>query len=361
MLRLNNIKLTQFKNYTSKEFEFRDRVIGICGLNGKGKTNLLDAIYYLCFTRSYFTRTDAQNSQFNSEGFRIEGSLTDPNSSPQKVICIYRNGARKELIHNDSPYEKFSEHIGKFPCVFVAPDDVELISGLSEGRRKFIDTLISQMEPDYLQHLINYNKILVQRNSLLKWFAEQNKQDWTLLDVLDDQIIPHGIAIFERRKLFARDMLPLLSQFYHRIANNEELVSVNYESQLHENSFREILETSRDRDLYLQRTSSGIHKDDLVALLNNRPFKSFASQGQRKSLLFALKLSEFELLKAKKGFAPLLLLDDLFEKLDDLRMKNLLTWVLENSQGQVFITDTHYSRLVDSLKIFEGVQIIQLH
>ena len=359
MQKLSKITLTQFKNYSHSAFDFKERVIGICGLNGKGKTNLLDAIYYLCFARSYFSKTDAQNVLFNTDGFRLEGALTD-NLMEQKVVCISRNGGKKELLLNDVPYEKFSMHIGRFPCVFVAPDDVELISGMSDGRRKFMDTVISQVDPVYLHHLIIYNKVLLQRNSLLKRFAEQGITDWSLLDVLDSQLINPGLEIFEKRKKFTIELIPLVRTFYKQIAANDENISLTYESQLSDTSFADLLKSTRDRDVYLQRTSAGIHKDDLLTLLNDRPFKNIASQGQRKSLLFALKLTEFEILKQNKGFAPLLLLDDVFEKLDDLRMKNLLEWVCINNQGQVFITDTHYDRLVSSLKIFGTVQIIQL-
>ena len=361
MLRLQNIVLTQFKNYTSQAFEFTHRVVGICGLNGKGKTNLLDAIYYLAFTKSYFSKNDAQNVQFAANGFRVAGMFSEHNSKVHKVVCIYRNAGKKELLIDESPYEKFSHHIGKFPCVMVAPDDVEMISGISEGRRKFMDTIISQIDPAYLQQLIIYNKILQQRNSLLKRFAEQGTEDWSLLDVLDMQLVQPGVDIFEKRKAFTSTLIPYVKKFYHQIAGNDESISLGYESILHENSFAAILQRTRERDVFLQRTSAGIHKDDLVAQLNERTFKNIASQGQRKSLLFALKLAEFELLKINKGFSPLLLLDDVFEKLDDIRMKNLLQWVCVNNEGQVFITDTHPERLSNSLTIFgNDVQIIQL-
>ena len=362
MLRLQNIVLTQFKNYTFQAFEFTHRVVGICGLNGKGKTNLLDAIYYLAFTKSYFSKNDAQNVQFAANGFRVAGTFSEHNSKVHKVVCIYRNAGKKELLIDESPYEKFSHHIGKFPCVMVAPDDVEMISGLSEGRRKFIDTILSQMDPVYLQQLIRYNKILQQRNSLLKRFAEQGARDLNLLDVLDMQLVQPGMDIFTKRKAFTTSLLPFVKSFYQQIAGKDESVSLKYESSLDENSFDAILTNCREKDLLLQRTSSGIHKDDLVAQLNERPFKNIASQGQRKSLLFALKLAEFEILKRNKGFSPILLLDDVFEKLDDIRMKNLLEWVCVNNQGQVFITDTHLERLTSSLQVFgNDVQIIELN
>lgn len=377
MLRFSKITITQFKNYNLSSFNFTERIIGICGLNGKGKTNLLDAIYYLCFTKSYFTKTDAANSQFNTEGFRLEGAIksnsaidTLPNDEAiidrsietnKTIICVFKGTGKKEVFLNDVPYLKFSEHIGKFPCVMIAPDDIELIVGGSEARRKFIDTLCSQIDMKYLQQLIIYTKVLQQRNSLLKKFAEQGKTDWTLLEVMDDQLIEPGNYIYAKRKELTQALIPLVQQFYGRIANNLELISLQYESQLNTNDFASILNQCRQKDFILQRSNGGIHKDDIAIQLNNQVFKTTASQGQRKSLLFALKLAEFELLKISKGFAPILLLDDVFEKLDDSRMKNLLHWVCNENDGQVFITDTHKQRLeVAFLGLQSSFQIIDL-
>jgi len=357
MLRFTKITITQFKNYSSSTFNFNERIIGICGLNGKGKTNLLDTIYYCCFTKSYFTKIDGLNCQFNSDGFRIESVTGKAN----KIICIFKGVGKKEISLNDVVYTKFSEHIGKFPCVIIAPDDVELIMGGSEERRLFIDTVISQMDAAYLQRLIIYNKVLQQRNSVLKKFAEQGKVDWTLLEVLDEQLIEPGNYIFSKRKDFTLQMIPLVQQFYNQIANNEELVSLNYESQLITQDFEAVLNQYRQKDFILQRSNGGVHKDDLSIQLNGQVFKTTASQGQRKSLLFALKLAEFELLKIDKGFAPLLLLDDVFEKLDDARMQNLLHWVCNKNDGQVFITDTHKERLEQALSgLKSAYQIIEL-
>jgi DNA replication and repair protein RecF len=362
MLHLNKIILTQFKNYRAKAFDFTERIVGICGLNGMGKTNLLDAINYLCFTKSYFSKSDPLNVQMGADGFRLEGELTTYSASEiQKVVCIYRSNGKKELYLNDSAYEKFSSHIGRFPCVIIAPDDVEIITGASEERRKFIDTVLSQMNAGYLQQLIVYNKILMQRNSLLKQLAEERSGDFSLLDVLDEQLIPAGKEIFTMRKLFCEQMIPIVKRFYNDIADNNEVIELTYESQLNENTFDILLKRSREKDLITQRSNTGVHRDDLNVQLTGRNFRSIASQGQRKSLLFALKLAEFDLLKMNKGFAPLLLLDDVFEKLDDKRMQNLLQWVCVNNTGQVFITDTHRERLVSSLTSFsKNIQIIEL-
>lgn len=366
MLHLNKIILTQFKNYPSATFEFKERVTGICGFNGKGKTNLLDAIYYLCFTKSYFSKSDLLNVQFNADGFRLEGGITQ-NTNGQKVaeqfnvVSIFRGSGKKEVLVNEIAYEKFSGHIGKFPCVMIAPDDIEMITGGSEQRRRFIDTVLSQMDASYLQQLILYNKVLQQRNSLLKSFSDPKNQDMQLLQVLDGQLLRPGQEIYKKRRSFLERLIFLAKDFYLQIANNHETIELNYESQLNENSFGELLERSRERDIFSQRSNTGTHKDDLGSLLNGKPFKAVASQGQKKSLLFALKLAEFEMLKENKGFAPLLLLDDVFEKLDDLRMQNLLRWVCVNNESQVFITDTHLDRLQASLDNFGfKAQIIQL-
>jgi len=355
---LTKIIITQFKNYHFSTFSFTERVIGTCGLNGRGKTNLLDAIYYLCFTKSYFSKTDTLNTQFEKDGFRLEGTLS-PNSD--QVVCIFRGAGKKDFLLNGVPYTKYSEHIGKYPCVMIAPDDIELITGGSEERRRFIDTLLSQVDPEYLQQLITYTKVLQQRNSLLKRFAEQGKTDWTLLEVLDDQLIQPATYIHAVRKNFTSQMIPLVQQFYKRIAANDELVTLQYESQLNTTAFETILNQYREKDFILQRTNGGIHKDDLGIQLNGQVFKTVASQGQRKSLLFALKLAEFELLKLNKGFAPILLLDDVFEKLDNQRMQHLLHWVCNENDGQVFITDTHKNRLEEAfVNLKTPYQVIEL-
>lgn len=360
MFRLTKIAITQFKNYNLSSFNITERIIGICGLNGRGKTNLIDAIFYCCFTKSYFSKTDGLNIQFDKDGFRLE-SLFELDGEIQKIVCIHRTMGKKELMLNDVPYEKFSKHIGRFPVVMIAPDDIEMITGGSEERRKFIDTVMSQMDGDYLQQLIQYNKILLQRNSLLKRFAEQGKTDQPLLEVINDQLVKPGNFIYSKRKIFTRELMPLIQKFYHQIADNDEVISLQFDSHLNEYSFENLLNQFREKDLMLQRTNTGIHKDDISMQLNGQPFKTTASQGQRKSLLFALKLAEFELLKQNKGFTPLLLLDDVFEKLDDNRMQQLLQWVCIENEGQVFITDTHKHRLEEA---FHGlntkIQIIEL-
>lgn len=360
MISVSKLNITQYKNYLFVSFGFKERIIGICGLNGTGKTNLLDAIYYCCFTKSYFSKTDSQNIAFNTDGFRLEADF-EKEGQPQKIVCINRSGAKKELLLNNVPYDKMSQHIGQFPAVMIAPDDIELITGGSEERRRFIDTVISQTDSDYLQLLIQYNKVLQQRNSALKRFAEEGRTDMALLEVLDEQLLKPGNYIYTKRTAFMQQLLPLVQQYCLQIAGKDEQVQLQYESPLQQNSFANLLQQNRQKDFMLQRTNTGIHRDDIAMQLQNQPFKNIASQGQRKSLLFALKLAEFEFLKKEKGFAPLLFLDDVFEKLDDERMHQLLQQVCCENDGQVFITDTHEDRLTASFSALKiPFQVINL-
>ncbi len=396
MLQLQNISLTQFKNYPQQQFSFTRKVVGICGNNGIGKTNLLDAIYYLCFTKSYFTNGDGLCVMQGRQGFRVSGKMsiaaavvrgdtnhggrntnhgkeetnhgkedtnhggggaeamvrvpTNQNDAGHLTItCILRETGKKEFTVNDELYSRTSKHIGRLPCVMIAPDDVELILGGSEERRRFIDTLLCQLNPEYLQQLIDYNKLLQQRNSLLKRFAEKGRTDASLLEVMNDQLSNRGQFIYVTRQSFLQTFLPQVAAHYHAIAQQDEPVELRYRSQLHEQPMSQLLAQSIVKDMAIQRTSTGIHRDDLELLLSNQPFKQIASQGQRKSLLFALKLTEFETLQQQKGFAPILLLDDVFEKLDAGRMENLLREVCIEKGGQVFITDTHRERLENNL------------
>lgn len=349
LLKLHSISITQFKNYSNRSFHFNERIIGICGNNGVGKTNLLDAIHYLCFTKSYFTR-DILNIQSGHLGFRVDGEL-ELNDKKEKAVCILRETGKKEFSINDAGYEKFSEHIGRYPCVIIAPDDIQIITDGSEERRRFLDALLSQIDKDYLQHLINYNKILAQRNSLLKSFYETGTKNLSLLDVLDEQLKKPGDYIFEKRKQFLISFLPVVKKLYSEIAKQEEETELHYQSELNQCTFTELLHLNRQRDMAAQRTTGGIHRDDLVFNLNGQLFKNIASQGQRKSLLFALKLAEMDVLKENKGFAPLLLLDDVFEKLDEDRIANLLRRVCIENNGQVFITDTNQERLSQHLDV----------
>jgi DNA replication and repair protein RecF len=307
----------------------------------------------LCFTKSYFTRLDNQNVHHGSDGFRIEGHFL-VYEKPEKTVCVLRETGKKEFSVNDSIYDKFSKHIGRYPCVVIAPDDAALITGDSKERRTFMDALLCQVDEEYLQQLIVYKKVLDHRNSLLKNFAETGKYDISLLEVLDDQLAKAGAYIFEKRKLFMVSFLPVVKHLYQDISRQPEDVNLFYHSEMLQATIAELLKVNRQKDSYAQRTTSGIHRDDLDLQLAGQPFKNLASQGQRKSLLFALKLAEMEILKKEKGFPPLLLLDDVFEKLDEERVNNLLHKVCVENDGQVFITDTNAERLsahLEQLKV----------
>jgi len=360
MLQLTQINLIQFRNYETSTVSFSEPIVAICGMNGTGKTNLLDAIYYLGFSKSYFGRTDAQNVQHGKQGMRVSGVYQKSNEVVD-VSFIIRENNKKELNVAGVPVKKLSEHIGQFPCVMIAPDDIELITGGSEERRKLMDSILSQTNKTYLEQLIAYNKILQQRNSLLKQLAENPGMGNDLLEIYNEQLIQSGQTIFSCRKAFLNTFLPQVGVNYQQIAGKAEALQLSYESPLLQKSFSSILKDNLSKDMTLQRTSRGVHRDDIGFFLNDCPFKTEASQGQRKSLLFAIKLAEWEYLRNTIGTPPILLLDDVFEKLDESRMAHLLTTVSREPFGQVFITDTHAERIREKL---EGTnrpyQLIQL-
>ncbi len=353
MLKLRNLDLVQFKNYASQSFSFQEQVIAVTGINGIGKTNLLDAIYYLCFTRSYFSTGDTVNCMQGTAGFRINGNMSIEENSTQ-VSVVLRETGKKEVLCDGVQPDKMADHLGKFPAVMIAPDDVELITGGSEIRRKQIDALLCQLDSDYLSALISYNKFLQQRNSYLRQTADGNRRNDTLLDVLDERLTASGNILFKKR----RDFLPMFIEktiaLYQHFAGKEEHINIQYESVLMNQPFERLLQSNREKDYILQRTSSGIHRDNLAASINNVTFKSMASQGQRKSLLFALKLAEAEIIKSAKGFTPILMLDDVFEKLDAARMQHLLEYVCKTLRPQLFLTDTHPERVKE---IFNRIEV----
>jgi DNA replication and repair protein RecF len=343
-LQITTLSLVQFRNYREASFRFDQRVVGISGPNGVGKTNLLDAIHFLSFTRSYFSRTDAGSVQTGTAGFRIQGVFRVAGAE-HEVVCILRETGKKEIMVDGEPVGRFSRHIGRFPVVFIAPDDIALVSEGAEERRKFIDTLLSQLSEPYLHDLIRYQKLLQERNGLLRNMQSNFSADPALIEVLDDQLAVFGSRIYQARRDFLLDFSPEIAGMYGQIAGGGEAPDVRYQSGLKGKDFRDMLREGLRRDLAAGRTLSGVHRDDIELSLSGMPFRQTASQGQRKSLLFAFKLAEFTRLRDAKGFPPLLLLDDVFEKLDAGRMENLLQWVCTRENGQVFLTDTHDSRI----------------
>lgn len=348
MYKIDHISLISFRNYIQNNYSFPKAVTAICGSNGAGKTNLLDAIYYLCFTKSYFGKTDALNATQGKAGFRIDGQFVLKDQR-YNIVAIVRENSKKEFGVNNELYNRFAAHIGKFPCVMIAPDDIAIITEGSEDRRKFMDYTLSQISSSYLQTLIDYNKLLQQRNSLLKQWSENHSIDENLMEIISGQLAAAGNTIFQSRKAFLDEFKPVAIDLYHFISGGKEALDICYKSHLFNGTFENQLKSTRSKDLALQRTTCGIHRDDLEFSMNNELFKSIASQGQRKSLLFALKLAEFEILLRHNLFPPILLLDDVFEKLDEHRMKQLLYKVGVENKGQVFITDTHCARLEEAL------------
>jgi len=345
---INHISLLQFRNYDQKTFDLKHRIIAICGLNGSGKTNLLDSIHYLCFTKSYFSKPDSISASTGLEGFNITGEFCKKDEKVQ-VSVIFRENGKKELLVNKEQITPFSSHIGDLPLVFIAPDDIVLVTGSSEERRKMMDTILSQTDDQYLMQLIRYNKCLQDRNKYLK-SLDNVQADQLLLDSFDEQLNRAGTIILKKRMEFLTDFLSMVTDLYLFISSESELPKLNPVFSTHPESYLEDLKRARQKDLILQRTSIGVHKDDIDMQLMDLPFKQLASQGQKKSLLFAFKLAEFEYLKNHFQFPPILLLDDIFEKLDQERLKKLLQRVGIENQGQVILTDTHESRVRKSLE-----------
>lgn len=313
------------------------------GKNGIGKTNVLDAIYHLSYGKSYFNPLAIQNIKHGEEFFVIDGTF-EKNERTEQIVCSLKKGQKKVLKRNSKAYDKFSEHIGFIPLVIISPSDNDLIMEGSETRRKFIDSVISQLDPAYLQELISYQKIVAQRNALLKYFAINRTFDKETLSIYNEQLTTLGHIIFEKRKQFLADFIPIFNSHHHAITNSAEDVTLVYQSQLEEKPLNELLEENLQRDKVLQYTSVGIHKDDLSFEIENHPIKKFGSQGQQKSFLIALKLAQFDFIKKQSGVLPILLFDDIFDKLDETRVSKIVEMVNDKVFGQIFISDTHPER-----------------
>ena len=340
---LKSLSLNNFKNYPEVIVQFGEAINCITGLNGSGKTNLLDAIHYLSLTKSAFNSVDSQNIRNGTEFYAIRATFQHKDKT-YKVHCSLKTGTKKNFKVNEVAYTKLSEHLGKFPLVLIAPNDDELIRDSSEIRRKFIDSTISQTSKEYLQNLIAYTHYLKQRNALLKRINETGKRDLPLLYQYDDQLITLGIKISIERTDF---ILAFKSEFqtnYNFISEEKERVSLDYKSKALESGFEQTFKASLEKDILLQRTNVGIHRDDYEFLIEDKPLKKFGSQGQQKSFLISLKLAQFDYLKNIFGFTPLLLLDDIFDKLDDHRIKKLIAVIATEKFEQIFITDARAER-----------------
>jgi DNA replication and repair protein RecF len=349
---LSSLNLLNFKNYAEAQIDFSKGVNCLTGNNASGKTNILDAVHYLSMCRSYFTPTDYQNIKLDENFFMIKGEF-ELNNMNESVICSLKEGQKKQFKRNQKDYDRLNEHIGLLPVVMVAPVDQELITEGSEVRRKFLDRIISQLDKIYLDDLISYNKILSQRNALLKQFAMAGSFDSASLQVWDEQLVSLGERIFKKRKKFIEDFVLLFAKFYKYITGETETAGINYESQLDGNDFAVLLNHALPKDRALQFSTTGIHKDDLNFMISGVSAKKFGSQGQQKSLVIALKLAHFSMIKKHKNLRPIIMLDDLFDKLDDERVSKILNLVHDEVFGQVFITDTHKERLKRILNEFE--------
>ena len=346
---LQKLSLVNFKNLESQSFDFQQKINCFVGNNGVGKTNILDAIYYLSFAKSYFNSVAVQNIMHGEAFFMIEGDyvLNDRN---EKIVCSLKKGQKKVLKRNGKSYEKFSEHIGQLPLVIISPADRDLVTEGSDTRRKFIDGVISQQNKNYLKDLLFYNKVLSQRNALLKYFAANRTFDALNLEVYNEQLSEYGTRIFEVRKVFLEKFIPIFNEKYQIISDDKETVNLVYKSQLNDFSMKDLLQQSLEKDKMLQYTSSGIHKDDLSFEIGNYPIKKFGSQGQQKSYLIALKFAQFEFIKQQSNVVPILLLDDIFDKLDESRVLQIINLVDNDEFGQIFITDTHSERTENIVK-----------
>lgn len=343
---LKHLSLINFKNYSDISLEFSEKINCFVGNNGLGKTNILDALHYLSFCKSFFNSIDSQNIKHDEGFFVIQGTY-NKNGETEEVYCGQKRNQKKVFKRNKKEYDRLSEHIGLFPLVMISPGDIELINGSSDGRRKFIDGIISQYDKVYLEKLIAYNQVLKQRNALLKQFYESRTFDSVTLEIWDEQLILHGRSILQTRMDFLREFIPLFNKHYSNISDSKEIVSLNYESSVGERDYKTAILTSLERDRVLHYTTIGPHKDDMDFIINDFSLKKFASQGQQKSYLLALKLAQFEFIKSKKHTKPLLLLDDIYDKLDEDRFKKLIDLVSSDDFGQVFITDTHPDRIRD--------------
>jgi DNA replication and repair protein RecF len=346
---LKDISIINFKNFEQFEAEFSPRFNCILGNNGVGKTNLMDAVYYMSFTKSHFNAIDRHNIKHNADMFVVQGNYLKKQENV-KMHCGLKRQGKKQIKCNGKSYDKFSEHIGLLPLVFITPSDTDMIKSGSDLRRKYLDGVISQYDKTYLKQLLKYNRALDQRNALLKSINPNNPYDEDALLIWDERLHQTASYIYRERQKAIDALVPIFNAYYAKISGNREQVTIGYKSKLHAKSMKDLLIDSRKRDLILQHTGVGIHRDDLEFELNGHPLKRTGSQGQEKSLIIALKLAQFEFIYKTTDVRPMLLLDDIFDKLDALRIKQLVDLLSDEKYGQVFFSDTSETRLPDLLK-----------
>ncbi|MEN8248932.1 MAG: DNA replication and repair protein RecF [Bacteroidota bacterium] len=339
----NNLTLFNFKNINSALLEFSPEINCLVGKNGMGKTNILDALHYLSLGKSAFNPVDTANITYDQQAFSVKSKL-QRSDSMHELLCSVQFGKKKTLKVNQKEYEKLSEHIGFIPVVMISPNDISLINNGNELRRKFFDATISQQDKVYLQNIVRYQKALKQRNSLLKYFSENMKVDQSRLEPFDNELLSLGEEIYKTREVFLRTFTEQFDTLYKKLSNEHERVEIIYESEWQSDNPKEKFKQAIKRDLALQRTTVGVHRDAYHFNIDGKPIRRFGSQGQQKSLIVALKIAQFETLKAVTKLTPALLLDDIFDKLDDERMRILLNMVCDHSFGQIFITDARPER-----------------
>jgi DNA replication and repair protein RecF len=341
---IRNLAVVNYKNLIHADLQFSPKLNCFIGNNGVGKTNLLDCLFYLSFCKSYFNLPDSQNIRHDEDFFVLQGKY-DCGGEPEDIYCGFKTGNKKVFRRNKKEYDRLSDHIGLLPLVMISPADSVLIQGASEERRRFMDSVISQYDRQYLEWLLKYNRALLQRNNLLKFFATNHQFDADILDVWNEQLIHTGEKIFQKRVEFLDTLLPVFQQYYDFIAQGHEKVRLEYHSQLKDSDFRTLLENSADRDRMLQYTTTGIHKDDLDLKIDDYPIKKLGSQGQNKTFLIALKFAQFDFISSVNTVKPILLLDDIFDKLDSSRVEQIVKLVSGSNFGQIFITDTNREHL----------------
>ena len=346
---LKELSLTNYKNFESLKFSFDTKIICFVGLNGVGKTNILDSIYHLSYTKSYFNPIPSQNIKHGETFFFISGKYMIDDKE-ENILVSLKKGDKKIIKRNNKLYKKFSDHIGKIPLVLISPDDRNLIIEGTETRRKFIDGIISQTDKEYLNNLIDYNKTLKQRNALLKMFYDNSENIRKTIDIYDRQLSSDAHKIYDKRREFLNEFIPIFKSRYKELSNDKENVEIKHSSDISpDQNLYKLLKNSLEKDLRFQYTTKGIHKDDLNLNLDKFPIKKYGSQGQQKTFLIAMKLAQFDYL-SKLDSKPILLLDDIFDKLDDTRVKQIINLVNQEKFNQIFISDTNKTRSENIIK-----------